>query len=341
MAVPKPMRDLKIFLIVSVDTECDAGPGWVLQWPLRFSSVLEGIPSRLEPLLNASGARASYLISPEVMRDPACVEVLRAAERDGAGLGAHLHGEMIEPDAIEDVAGIRPMQNVYPRDVEREKILNLTRMFEEAFGRRPSSFRAGRFGLGPNTLPILAELGYAVDSSVAPYSVWRDQGGSVEFFGAPIRPYFPSAEDPKKEGSLPILEVPLTIGRTIYERLPQRLVEGVASHPRFWGTVRRISPRRFDPIWLRPTFRRCTFEAMRALVLGRIEEARGESVFLVMMFHSVEVVAGCSPYAQNESEVGEFAGRLSRILDLIRNLGAVSITLDEVPSFFRVGEGLA
>ena len=36
------------------------------------------------------------------------------------------------------------------------------------FGHAPASFRAGRFGIGPRSIGILDDLGYAVESSVTP-----------------------------------------------------------------------------------------------------------------------------------------------------------------------------
>ena len=38
---------MKIYLCVSIDCECDKGPGWRLQKPLSFSGVYEGIANRL------------------------------------------------------------------------------------------------------------------------------------------------------------------------------------------------------------------------------------------------------------------------------------------------------
>ena len=53
--------------------------------------------------------------------------------------------------------------------------------FRTAFGRPPRSFRAGRFGIGENTVPILDSLGYAVESSVTPHVDWSDVSPGLSF----------------------------------------------------------------------------------------------------------------------------------------------------------------
>jgi hypothetical protein len=42
----------------------------------------------------------------------------------------------------------------------------LTDTLEAAFGTRPTVYRAGRYGVGPNTAELLQELGYEIDVSV-------------------------------------------------------------------------------------------------------------------------------------------------------------------------------
>ena len=94
------MREGRVVLCVSIDCECDKGPKWRSQRPARFVGIREGIGRRLDPLFRAHGAKPTYLISPEVLRDAASVELLRAlAPR--SELGAHLHGEYAEPGAHE------------------------------------------------------------------------------------------------------------------------------------------------------------------------------------------------------------------------------------------------
>src|SRR5579872_3688453 len=89
----------RVFLCVTVDCECDKGPAWRTRRPLSFEGVHEGIARRLHPMLRRHGVRPTYLLSPELLREPAVVE--RLASLDGCELGTHLHGELAEPGAFE------------------------------------------------------------------------------------------------------------------------------------------------------------------------------------------------------------------------------------------------
>src|SRR5258707_2132156 len=160
----------RVFLCVTIDCECDKGPGWRSQLPMRFDAVSEGIARRLSPLFAHHRAKPTYLLSSEVIRDAASRSIL-ASLSGSRELGTHLHGEYVETDGpIAQVTS--DFQRDYPLDVERHKLGLLTEQFRSAFGERPRSFRAGRFGIGTHTVPLLEELGYEVDSSVTPFVDW-------------------------------------------------------------------------------------------------------------------------------------------------------------------------
>lgn len=292
----------KVLVSVTVDTECDKGPDWRIQHPLKFRGVYEGVAERLQPVFEEFGVRPTYLLSPEVIRDMESTQVFKSFG-ESAELGVHLHAEFIEPENERDPKLTLTMQNVLKPEIEREKIKNLTRLFERSFGRPPTSFRAGRFGLSRYTLPILDELGYIVDSSVAPLSRWSDGGGSVSFFSSPLRPYHPSGADFCKEGDLSILEIPITIGMSVYTRIPRWLREPFVRNRIMRSLVCRVfGMEAAKPIWLRPL--QSSVRDMIALSQWWIGRSRHEAiVVLAMMFHNVETVHGCSPYAHTEKDV--------------------------------------
>lgn len=325
-----------IYLAITIDTECDKGPGWLIQRPLRFRSVVEGIPERLEPIFREFGARATYLLSPEVMQNDECVTILQEANQRGAELGTHLHGEFIEPHTVLEADTTWAMQNTYSREVEAKKLENLTHLFVDRFGYSPRSFRAGRFGIGRNTLSILSKLDYWVDSSVAPFSQWADKGGSVEFFGVPSQPYFPSNESYKLRGSLPILEVPVTTGNSWYDYFPQSILRLIPRYPRLWGGLtKRLGMRsKLKVSWLRPTFPSISFDDIRNLLLTQLNRYNNGNVFLVMMFHNVDIVPGCSPYAQNENDAKLFIKRLIQTLEFAQRRQIHFVTLSEIRELF-------
>ncbi len=300
-------------LAITVDTECDKGPGWRVRYPLSFRGVYEGIGEVLQPLLERYGFRATYLISPEVMEDSRSVSLLKDTGRAGAELGTHLHGEFIEPGRRPEPEITSERATDYPPDVEWAKLRNLTRLFTETFGHRPLSYRAGRFAASLRTLLYLERLGYRTDSSFTPFSVVS----GVDHRRSPVYPYRPSRADPYTPGELDIYEVPITVyprNRYLYRfasRFPIR-------------RVRRWLRRRFGTVWLRPTV--SGLEDV-AWLTRKMEEVMGERVVLVMMFHNVELVPGMSPY---DSDL--VRRNLTDTLSFLADRGYSPVTLSEVPT---------
>lgn len=303
----------RAYLCVSIDTESDKGRGWRSRRPMSFDGITDGVVKRLHPLFERFGAKPTYLLSPEVLRDEACVETFRRL-LPSSELGTHLHGEYAEPNAFEpDVTSA--FQRDYTPDVERQKLTYLTDLFIRAFGHQPQSFRAGRFGIGPASIPILESLGYVVESSVTPHMDWASSGApGLSFHGAPSQPYRPDPEEPGRPGTAAILEVPVTIRRRIWNALP--------------GLGRRVEPR-----WLRPT--RGSEEGLVRVAEDEIAEARriapDRPVILNAMFHNVEVVPNTSPYAANEEEARGILDRLRALLSFARRAGISVVGLGDVP----------
>jgi hypothetical protein len=303
---------MTVYLCISIDCECDKGPGWRTRKPLAFSGITQGIGARLQPLFRRFGVKPTYLLSPETMRDTASLETLAAVAKE-AELGTHLHGEFAEPVAFEpDSTSI--FQCHYSREMEQQKLRSLTDLFHSAFGHRPRSFRAGRFGIGPNSLGLLQELGYAVDSSVTPHKDWTQAGApEASFLQAPTQPYWPVLDDPQRAtptGTL--LEVPVTIR-------PSTI-------PFIAGWI--------EPRWLRPT--RGSTARLIKLAQDEIADAapRGRPVVLNCMFHNVEIMPHTSPYAKNEAEADAILGRLEGLLAWADREGIRSLALGDVPELF-------
>ena len=302
----------RAFLCVSIDTECDKGKAWLSKKPMSFAGVHEGIAARLQPLFTEFGAKPTYLVSPEILRDARCIEVLRALP--SCELGTHLHGEYAEPDAFDpDVT--RAFQRDYPPEVERGKLAWLTDAFIRAFEHQPVSFRAGRFGIGPATLGILESLGYLVDSSVTPHVDWSSSGAEgLSFVGAPTQPYRPEAEAPGTRGESGVLEVPVTIRKRFVNALP-------------------LVGRHFEPRWLRPTH--SDAEELVRLAEDEIAEARraapGRPVILNAMFHNVEVIGAASPYSPDEAAAREVLHRVRALLAFAERESIQVIGLGDVP----------
>ncbi len=306
-----------IYLVVTIDTECDKGPHWRVQRPMRFEAVNRAIPGQLQALFERYGIKATYLLSPEVIADAAAVATLqRLGEK--VELGTHLHGEYVEPHADWQAEVTSAFQSQYPPEIERQKLENLTLAFTRVFGYAPASFRAGRFGIGKQSLHMLQELGYRVDSSVTPFLAWHaTPTHGVNFLGAPQQPYFPSPKDFRKPGSMKILEVPVTVHNRFWCRFPGFLLRRLNPLNRYQSYVmgRLLQVQKWHR-WFRPTF--ASGNEMQMLVEELlVQHPPGTPLVLNMMFHNVEFWPGASPYARNEGEVRVLLQHMEQVFEFL------------------------
>lgn len=242
----------------------------------------------------------------------------------GAELGVHLHGDHVPPSASQGPAGTASseLECFYDEVVERAKIATVTHLFTERLGRAPRAYRAGRYGASGRTARILAELGYAVDASVAPGTVWtsdRQPGQRVDHRGAPLRPYRPSENDLREEGEIEIIEVPITI-------LPRPFAWDAALMAGQWLARR---PRVRYPVWLRPSTTSWPWLAWTMRQAIQRTERDGHA-WLHVMLHSMEVTAGASPYSRTRADAARVLARLERLLRALRREGARFHTLTEI-----------
>jgi hypothetical protein len=293
---------------VTIDTEPDCDIHWNRSNPLAFESVTAGIPEILRPIWDRFGIKPVYFVSPEVVENGRCCSVLKDEIGRGAEIGAHLHSEYIEPQRrYETAAGT--ISNEFPcfaddSEVESAKIANLTVIIEKKLNIRPVSYRAARYGADIDTIKALVKLGYKVDSSVTPQINWQSKGGP-DHSRAPAQPYFISQTDYYLAGDGPILEVPITISG---KRLP------------FWAGG-WMSYR-----WLRPTH--ITAFEMKRLVAEFVKNY-AEPV-LNMMFHSMEVLPGKTPFVRTTFGQKMYLSRLESVLKYMIKKGFESRTLAQV-----------
>jgi hypothetical protein len=236
-------------LIVSIDTEED-------NWrPTRDGITVENIRElpRLDALFQRLGVRATYFTTYQVARHDWAAGILRELHGGGAELGAHLH-PWNTPPLDEPFVPRNTMVKNLPAALQLAKVEHLTAALREACGGRPVAFRAGRYGLGPDTVKALVSCGYRVDSSVTPFVSWEDNDDGPTFVGAPMRPYRLSGNVdvrvPQPDGAL--IELPMSIGysrppsmpwtglhRLLSTRVLRRLrLRGVAAR---LGLLKRIS----------------------------------------------------------------------------------------------------
>src|SRR5262249_19156710 len=132
------------------------------------------------------------------------------------------------------------------------QLRSLTDAIAGAVGVRPVSYRSGRFGFSAGHVAALEELGYLVESSVAPLFFEAHKGGP-DFVEAPLTPYFLAYDAAPSPGTSGVLEVPVSSG--LNRRLPKRLQFAYARAPRPYTTKRILRALGIVRVrWLRPSY---------------------------------------------------------------------------------------
>jgi len=300
-------------LVITIDCECDKSADWTSSSPLSFRSMTKAIPQLLQPLCRRWGAVPTYLLSAEVLEDDASVEALQGLEGRHE-LGTHLHGDYVSPlKRYADYAGTltSDFQCDYADKVQEKKLANLTGMFRARLGCSPTSFRAGRFGANGHTIRVLERLGYKVDSSVLPGLRESTLNGEIDFLRAPAMPYFPSFEDIGVPGEARVLEVPVSVW---HHPLMRRLWGGRTIHG-----PRSVSDRALNRLLPSPVVRPTYYSAQSMIgtarrLLRSWPGGRPGLGVINMMFHSMEMVPGASPYVSDAVEAERFVSRIEAFL---------------------------
>jgi hypothetical protein len=245
--------------------------------------------AKFQEFCETQGVVPVYLVDYPIVSSPAAVAILRDAVAAGkAEVGVQLH-PWVSPPHEEEVNQHNSFAGNLPAALERAKFTQLRDKIEDTIGAAPLIYRAGRYGVGPNTADILADGGIAIDTSVRArfdYSA----GGGPNFRDHPVRPYWLN----RARG---LMEMPLT---SVY-----------------WGPLRQLGPWLYPQMWRAPRLRGLL---SRIGMLERIpltpegvtiEEAiRGIDIaldeglpVLIFSFHSPSLAPGYTPYVRNEDEL--------------------------------------
>jgi hypothetical protein len=286
-------------LLVVVDTEEE------FDWGQTFSrSAIEVAHMRHQDrgqrLWERYGVRPTYVVDYAIASQEAGFRVLREWFEDGlCALGAHLH-PWVNPPFDEEVSAFNSYPGNLPAPLERAKLAQLTETIAVNLGHRPRVYRAGRYGIGPATAATLHDLGYEIDTSVVPFTDFGKDGGP-NFWGlSPELFWFGPGHR--------LLEIPLTVGycgllRGRGAAVQPRLMSDVGMRLHLPGAFARLGL--FERIRLTP-------EGVNFDELKRVTDAllaSGTRVF-VFSYHSPSLVAGNTPYVRNQTELGQFLGRI-------------------------------
>lgn len=317
-------------LLVVVDTEEE------FNWGLPFdrgSVATRSIPAqdRVHQIYDKWGVVPTYVMDYPVASSPLASRYLRGLVDAGrAEFGTHCH-PWVTPPHGEAVTVFNSFHGNLPLELEAAKIRASTDAVAQAFGRAPTVFKAGRYGLGPHTMGILKELGYTVDCSYVPHTSFSREGGP-SFYRTPVQPFF---TDPERK----LLEVPMTVGICGVLGGVGRRVPAIFDHPlsragRLPGMANRLgllerlrlSPEGFD------------LDSLMRVMTTLFDQ--GIKVF-TLTYHSPTLQPGNTPYVGNEEELTRFLATIEGVLSFFRDrLGGRFSTLKEIDRLARVQESV-
>ena len=313
------------YFTVTIDTEED---NWgELNRPSYTVENLTRIP-RLQELFQRRGVRATYLISYPVATSRDGIEILGALQRDGlCEIGTHPHPWNTPPLKEE-----RTQVNSYicnlPPALQFEKIKFLTDTITANFGRRPTSYRSGRWGFNDDVAKNLIRLGYAVDTTIFPAWDWSPDGPDYSAQSLVPYRYRASAAD-----SNSLLEVPPTAGFLQGSgAILSSTFHGISSLPlgdKVLAGLRRMGL--LTRVCLSPEI-----EAAPAMIeLATRVIDRGARV-VNMFFHSPSLLEARTPFVRTSAELDVFIARIDAFLVYAQRAGLRSVTMSELTAE-RVG----
>ena len=253
------------------------------------------------------GAPLTYMVDYPIASDRDAVAVLSDLMSDGrSAIGTQLH-PWVSPPFDEELNTFNSFAGNLAPGLEVAKIAALTDLIETQFGRRPISYRSGRYGIGPNTLAALSRLGYRIDSSMRARYDYR-VGGGPDFRGIGNEAFRAGPD-----GS--VAELPLTTVFVGAMRGMGQALHGTLRHlPLVHGVLARTGM--LQAIALTPE------DMPVALALEAVRRAVGDGVRLLnFSFHSPSVMPGKTPYVRDAADLMAFYAWWEQVFALLDRLG--------------------
>ncbi|MHC4973470.1 MAG: polysaccharide deacetylase family protein [Planctomycetota bacterium] len=292
-----PGRKPALSVVIDTEEEFDWSKGFFRE----KTSVrhLERVAT-VQKVFDEFGIRPTYVVDYPVATQPEGSQPLKEILDDGrAEIGAHLH-PWVNPPFEEEVSSRNSFPGNLGRDLEARKLAALGDAIEEAFGARPKVYRAGRYGIGPETGEILEEQGFEVDLSVCPRMDYRPQGGPDYTAWSPQPFWFGRKRR--------LLEIPRSAGYTGLLRSRANLLRPFIKNAYVRGVLSRTGM--FTWSVLSP-------EAVPLHELKRFTRwlhGRGWRLF-VFDFHSPSIEPGHTPYIETEADRRQFLDHCRRYFE--------------------------
>jgi hypothetical protein len=308
-------------LLVLIDAEEEFD--WSKAFDRNATSVtaIAELTTAHDRIFARDGIQPVYVVDYPVAANERSAAVMRELALSGrAVIGAHLHPWVTPPfDEEVNVPNSYP-GNLDPR-LEAAKLESLASAIEKNIGVRPTSYQAGRYGLGPHTTSILERCGFEYDFSPTPPFDFSEETGP-DFSAFTSEPFWFGTENR-------LLAIPITgayigfLGARAH-RFYQWATKPSLSWAHLPGILSRVGA--MDRIRLSPE----GFELADLKRLTRTLLSQGERVF-TFSFHSPSLKPGCTSYVRDRAELEAFVRRCTEYFEFFRSeIGGKPVTPSEL-----------
>jgi len=291
-------------LIIIIDTEEE------FNWNEPFNRQKTSVKNiahqeKAQKIYLKYGIKPTYVIDYPIASQLEGIQPLKDLYDDNlCDIGSHLH-PWVTPPFKEKVNNQNSFPGNLEYNLEYEKLKNLTHTIEDNFGFTPTSYKAGRYGVGNNTSNILKKLGYTIDCSIVPNTDFRTSEGPNFIQHTNCQPYWFANDS--------ILEVPLTVdyvgllsqaGNDLYKTIQRNNLVKL----KIPGILSRLGL--FERIRLTPEGH--TLNELKRLTISMLK--KNHKIFC-LTYHSSTLLAGGSPYVNNKNELNSFLQTIDDYLD--------------------------
>nr|WP_315442951.1 polysaccharide deacetylase family protein [Sphingomonas alpina] len=297
---------------IMVDTEEEFDWSAPLSRESRNVSAIGALPEGHRRFADC-GVPLTYLVDHPVATDPLSIDILRDVLTDGrSAIGTQLH-PWVNPPFEEALTPANSFAGNLPETLEAAKLGVLTNAIATAFGASPLVYRAGRYGIGPATVALLASRGYRIDSSMRACYDYSAEGGP-DFRAVGNHAFHVGG----------MMELPLT---TVFTGLARHggagLYEALGRIPKGRGLFARTGL--LSRVALTPE------DMPLADALEAIAVALGQGVrVLNFSFHSPSLAPGHTPYVRDAADLAVFNRWWDKVLADLDRRGVRPVSLAEL-----------
>lgn len=303
--------------LISVDTEEE------FDWdgPFKRSGHTNVSVSKLErfqSFVEKYSVKPVYFVDYSIVENDDAASFLKiVVKSDAASIGVHMH-PWINPPFEEEVNNYNSFVGNLPKELEEKKILKLRDIIAEKIGKRPIIYRAGRYGVGPNSIDILSKHGFSIDSSVRSRFDYRSESGP-DFANIGPEPLWLDQERR-------LLELPLTTVFSGPLRKQGDLLSPIFNRSDMLRALLSKS-KMLERIPLTPEGVSAR-EAKEAIDIALDDQLK----LLVFSFHSPSLSPGHTPYVQTSADLDRFYDWWREVIEHLLEQDVSPIGIDEIMS---------